>query len=99
MLHAPFRAEGAAAINKQPLPANPRHRKPVPATSQRSTAVKADPALERYLKEAVSWDSDRPAQTKRANGLHGWVAGAGWLCAIASPSLAVLTPLKVSNRS
>jgi type IV secretion system protein VirB8 len=57
--------------------------------------VKTDPALERYLKEAISWDSDREAQTQRSERTAWWVAGAGWLCAIASTvSLALLVPLK-----
>jgi len=54
-----------------------------------------DPALERYLKEAVSWDIDRSAQSRRSERTAWWVAGAGWLCAVASAvSLALLTPLK-----
>ncbi|MDB6106596.1 MAG: hypothetical protein JWO52_6595, partial [Gammaproteobacteria bacterium] len=45
--------------------------------------MKTDPALERYLKEAISWDTDREAQTRRSERIAWWVAGAGWLCAIA----------------
>jgi len=57
--------------------------------------VKTDPALERYLKEAISWDSDREAQTRRSERIAWWVAGAGWLCAIASATaLVLLMPLK-----
>src|SRR5881409_1102242 len=57
--------------------------------------MKTDPALERYLKEAISWNSDREAQTKRSERTAWWVAGAGWLSAIASAeSLALLMPLK-----
>jgi type IV secretion system protein VirB8 len=57
--------------------------------------VKTDPALDRYLKEAISWDSDRTAQTKRSERTAWWVAGAGWLCAMASAvALLFLTPLK-----
>ena len=57
--------------------------------------MKADPALERYLKEAASWDSDRAAQTRRSERTAWWVAGAGWLCAIATAAtLMLLMPLK-----
>jgi type IV secretion system protein VirB8 len=57
--------------------------------------VKSDPALDRYLREAISWDSDRVAQTKRSARVAWWVAGAGWLCAMASAaSLVLLMPLK-----
>jgi len=57
--------------------------------------VKTDPALERYLKEAVSWDIDRAAQIKRSERVAWWVAGAGWLCAVAGGvSLTLLVPLK-----
>jgi type IV secretion system protein VirB8 len=57
--------------------------------------VKSDPALDRYLREAISWDTDRVAQTKRSARIAWWVAGAGWLCAVASAaSLALLMPLK-----
>lgn len=57
--------------------------------------MKADPALERYLREAASWDSDRAAQTKRNARVAWLVAAAGWLCAMASAAaLAILMPLK-----
>ena len=57
--------------------------------------MSTDPALERYLKDAVSWDIDRAAQTRRSERTAWWVAGAGWLCAMGSGvSLAFLTPLK-----
>jgi type IV secretion system protein VirB8 len=57
--------------------------------------VKTDPALERYLKEAVSWDIDRAAQIERSERVAWWVAGAGWLCAVAGgASLTLLMPLK-----
>ena len=57
--------------------------------------MKTDPALERYLKEAISWDIDREAQMRRSERIAWWVAGAGWLCAIAGTvSLVLLMPLK-----
>jgi type IV secretion system protein VirB8 len=57
--------------------------------------VRSDAALERYLKEAISWDNDREAQIRRSERIAWWVAGAGWLCAIASAlSLVLLMPLK-----
>ena len=57
--------------------------------------MKADKALNRYLQEAISWDSDRIARQVRNARLAWWIAGAGWVCAIASAvALAFLTPLK-----
>lgn len=57
--------------------------------------MRADPALESYLDEAVSWDSDREARIQRSERLAWWVAAAGWICAIGSTvSLALLMPLK-----
>src|ERR1700738_4136897 len=57
--------------------------------------MKTDPALERYLKEAISWDTDREAQTKRSERTAWWVAGAGWLCGIAcAVALVLIMPLK-----
>src|SRR3984885_5639593 len=57
--------------------------------------MRTDPALDRYLKEAISWDSDRTAQTKRREAAAWWVAGAGGLGAMASAvALVFLTPLK-----
>ncbi len=57
--------------------------------------MKTDPALERYLKESISWDSDRETRMKRSEKTAWWVAGAGWLCAVTSGvSLALLVPLK-----
>jgi type IV secretion system protein VirB8 len=48
-----------------------------------------------YFAMAESWDSDRVAQFRRSTRVAWWVAGAGWLCALAS-SIAVLLlmPLK-----
>lgn len=57
--------------------------------------MKDDPALERYLKEAVSWDSDRQSRIRRSEKTAWWVAAGGWLCAIGGAvSLALLMPLK-----
>ena len=57
--------------------------------------MRTDPALERYFKDAVSWDSDREARIKRSERTAWWVAGAGWLCAVAGTvALALLMPLK-----
>jgi type IV secretion system protein VirB8 len=57
--------------------------------------VKSDAALERYLQEAISWDADREAMTRRSERAAWWMAGAGWLCAIASAvALVCLMPLK-----
>lgn len=57
--------------------------------------MNTDPALERYLKESISWDSDREARIKRSERIAWWVASAGWVCAIAcGVSLILLVPLK-----
>ena len=57
--------------------------------------MSADPALEAYFAEAASWDADRGAQQRRSLRLLGAVAGAGWLCAIATAAaLMLLMPLK-----
>jgi type IV secretion system protein VirB8 len=57
--------------------------------------VRAEPALERYFKDAVSWDTDREAQIRRSERTAWWVAGAGWLCAVGGTvALALLVPLK-----
>lgn len=57
--------------------------------------MKTDPALEEYFREAASWDADRAAQSARSARIAWGVAGAGWLCAVASVvAVAMLTPLK-----
>jgi type IV secretion system protein VirB8 len=51
--------------------------------------------LEEYFREAESWDADRVEQGLRNLKLTGWVAAAGWICAIAcAAALVVLMPLK-----
>jgi type IV secretion system protein VirB8 len=48
-----------------------------------------------YFREAESWDADRAAQFRRTASLAWWVAGAGWLCAVAAcVALTLLMPLK-----
>jgi type IV secretion system protein VirB8 len=55
----------------------------------------AEPEMETYFTEAQSWDEDRIAQFRRNTRAAWWVAGAGWICAIASGmALLLLTPLK-----
>ena len=57
--------------------------------------MKKDPALEAYFAEGASWDADRAAMTRRTVRLAWSVAGAGWICAVASSvAIALLTPLK-----
>jgi type IV secretion system protein VirB8 len=57
--------------------------------------MSSDPTLERYLKEAISWDADREALIRRSERTAWWVAAAGWSCAVASTvALALLMPLK-----
>ena len=53
------------------------------------------PAIDDYFREAASWDADRAAQSHRSARIAWWVAGTGWLCAVASGlALAMLIPLK-----
>jgi type IV secretion system protein VirB8 len=64
-----------------------------PVKTELSVNAKAE--LEEYFREAESWDADRVAQGLRNLKLAGWVAAAGWTCAIASAvALVVLMPLK-----
>ena len=58
-------------------------------------AVITVPAIEEYFRQGESWDADRAAQYRRGARTAWWVAGAGWLCAIATATaLALLMPLK-----
>jgi len=53
------------------------------------------PLNQEYFREAESWDRDRAAQLRRSARAAWWVAGAGWLCAVASAlALVLLMPLK-----
>ncbi|HWW30053.1 MAG TPA: type IV secretion system protein [Steroidobacteraceae bacterium] len=53
------------------------------------------PVMQEYFREAESWDADRAAQFRRSARAAWWVAGAGWLCAVASAlALVLLMPLK-----
>jgi type IV secretion system protein VirB8 len=57
--------------------------------------VSSPSAIQRYFAEAESWDADRIAQFRRTTKAALWVAGAGWLCAVASiAAFALLMPLK-----
>jgi len=61
----------------------------------RAQAMTSDPDLKGYLSEAVSWDADRVAQTRRVARLAWWVAGAGWAATLAlAAALMLLMPLK-----
>ncbi|HEY4970103.1 MAG TPA: VirB8/TrbF family protein, partial [Steroidobacteraceae bacterium] len=53
------------------------------------------PSIDEYFREAQSWDADRAAQYRRSARAAWWVAGAGWVCAIATVlALVLLMPLK-----
>lgn len=57
--------------------------------------MSSDGALQSYLAEAASWDSDRMARAARTATVAWRVAAAGWLCAVASAAaLVLLVPLK-----
>ncbi|MDP9084596.1 MAG: VirB8/TrbF family protein [Pseudomonadota bacterium] len=52
-------------------------------------------SVQEYFRESQSWDADRAAHSRRSARTAWWVAGAGWLCAVASTmALALLMPLK-----
>ena len=57
--------------------------------------MKDDSALDGYFNEALSWDADRVTMHERSARTAWRVAGAGWICALASAlALVVLMPLK-----
>jgi type IV secretion system protein VirB8 len=57
--------------------------------------VIAAPSIDGYFREAQSWDADRAAQYRRSARAAWWVAGAGWVCAVATAlALVLLMPLK-----
>jgi type IV secretion system protein VirB8 len=58
-------------------------------------AVITSPALQEYFREAASWDADRSLRDRRSAVVAWWVAGAGWVCAIAgAAAIVILMPLK-----
>ena len=62
-----------------------------PVEAELSMNAKAE--LEEYFREAESWDADRVERGLRNLKLAGWVAAAGWTCAIAcAAALVVLMP-------
>ena len=53
------------------------------------------PEIEGYFREAQTWDADRTAQQRHSARAAWWVAGAGWVCAMATAAaLMLLMPLK-----
>lgn len=55
----------------------------------------ASAVLQGYFREAESWDADRAARFRRSAAVAWWVAGAGWVCAVASATaIMILMPLK-----
>jgi type IV secretion system protein VirB8 len=57
--------------------------------------VSTSPVLQEYFREAESWDADRSARLRRSAAVAWWVAGAGWVCAVAGAvAIVILTPLK-----
>ncbi len=55
----------------------------------------SDPPLEGYFRAAASWDADKSALLGRTARTAWGVAGAGWICALAScAALVLLMPLK-----
>jgi hypothetical protein len=63
--------------------------------TQAGCSVNANADLDEYFREAESWDADRVEQSRRSARLAGWVAAAGWTCAVAcAAALMLLMPLK-----
>ncbi len=57
--------------------------------------MSANQELDRYFREAESWDADRVGQFRRSARAAWRVAAAGWVCAVAAAaSVAMLVPLK-----
>ena len=57
--------------------------------------MKVDGLLKPYFSEARGWDQDRRSEQGRVARISYWVAGAGWVCAIAcAMALMALMPLK-----
>lgn len=57
--------------------------------------MRAAAELQGYFREAQSWDADRSARLRRSTTAAWWVAGAGWMCAVAgAAAIVILTPLK-----
>jgi type IV secretion system protein VirB8 len=57
--------------------------------------MSASDEIQDYFREAESWDADRLEQCRRNVTWAGWVAGAGWICALAcAAALVMLMPLK-----
>lgn len=57
--------------------------------------MSADQELAAYWQESASWDADRVGQWRDRARTWCWVAGGGWVCAVAaSAALAMLMPLK-----
>jgi type IV secretion system protein VirB8 len=57
--------------------------------------MKRDPAIERYLQDAQSWELDRATRAESSARRAWWVAGAALVTAVASTfAVAGLTPLK-----
>ena len=54
------------------------------AADAREHALITAPAIDEYFREAESWDADRAAQYRRSARTAWWVAGAGWVCAVAT---------------
>lgn len=66
-----------------------------PGFAGTESTLTAAPTDREYFREAASWDADRAAQFRRSARSAWWVAGAGWLCAVATAlALAMLMPLK-----
>lgn len=57
--------------------------------------MKAQAALDNYLREAAAWDADRLGLLRRGARLAWWSALGGWTCAVcAAGALLLLMPLK-----
>lgn len=83
----------AVIVESNAVQARHDHRRDRAFWTEISVSGKSD--LEAYFGEAESWDADRVEQSRRSVRVAGWVAGAGWTCAIAcAAALMMLMPLK-----
>lgn len=60
--------------------------------------MKRDPAVEKYLDDALTWEADRVQRAERSARVAWWIAGsASVLAALGLIAVVMLTPLKTSE--
>ncbi len=93
-----YSARRSVRCDSRLQPINPPGVRAAPGAADRpvqKALMISAPATQEYFREAESWDADRAAQLRRSERVAWWVAGAGWLCAVAGAfALVLLMPLK-----